>query len=96
MAEHVDIVKTEPTSSMEYALARVILEHGHIEIEASDRGYWRELLRGMVQIDPDENPESFFASLHDRVDGTYVYATEPHDEAHCQVAHPAGAREAVH
>jgi hypothetical protein len=91
MAEHIDIMKSEPTSSMEYRLACVMLEGGRIEVDAPDSGYWRQLLRNVVQIDPDERPEEFFAALHERVDGTYVYATEPHDEARCAVAASAAA-----
>ena len=44
------------------------------------------LLQALVQIDPDEHPAEFFAALHERVDGTYVYATEPHAEAACTAA----------
>jgi hypothetical protein len=94
---HVDIVKTEPTSISEYALARVALTNGHLEFDAEDRDYWRELLQRLVQIDPDERPDEFLAALEAGVSGTYFYATEPHDEARCSVPGAVGSpREVLH
>ncbi len=95
MADHVDIMKSEPTSTAEYRLACVLFAGGHIEIDAPDRDYWRQLLQNMVQIDPDERPEDFFMALHERVDGTYVYATEPHPEESCSVAEGVHASEGI-
>ena len=95
MADHIDIMKSEPTSTAEYRLACVVLSGGHIEIDAPDRDYWRQLLRNMAQIDPDEHPEEFFAALHERVDGTYVYASEPHSEEDCPVSASLRAAEGV-
>jgi hypothetical protein len=46
---------------------------------ADDGAYWRDFLEKLVGISPDEQPETFFEALPDRVVGTYVYATAPHD-----------------
>jgi hypothetical protein len=91
MSEHVDILKVEPlAASGAQALARVWLHAGQIDVEAPDSHYWRDLLARITRIDPDESPEEFFAALQERIDGTYIYATEPHDDAHCPA--PGGVR----
>jgi hypothetical protein len=96
LAKHVDILKPGTASP----LARVTLDddHQHVSFQADDQGYWRQLLTQLVDVDPDEEPERFARSLHDRVDSTYVYATDLHDDARCPApgsplgAHlPAGA-----
>lgn len=99
MAYHVDILKTEPTSIAEKPLVRVIFDNGHVDFDGPDAEYWQQLLCGIVQIDPVTEPDRFFEALPSRVEGTYIYATEPHDEANCPVPgalgdsqlHPAGA-----
>lgn len=84
LAFHVDIVKTDPTAGTERRLARVVLEHGQLTIESPDEAYWRDALIRAVGMDPDENPGLFLESLSEHFDGTYVYATKPHDEADCE------------
>lgn len=86
MAFHVDIIKTEPIGGSERLLARVVLEHGHLAIESPDEEYWRDALVRAVGMDPDEDPEAFLEALSERLDGTYVFATKPHDEADCEHA----------
>lgn len=75
MAEHVDILKTGSAQP----LARVVLEDGHVYVLADDEDYWQNLLQQVVGIDRDEHPDDFFNALHERVAGTYVYATPPHE-----------------
>ena len=46
----------------------------------------RDALTRGVDMDPDEDPEAFLQALSERLDGTYVFATEPHAEAECEHA----------
>ena len=84
MAFHVDIIKTDPTAGTQRRLAKVAVEHGQLVIESPDEAYWREALaRVGRKVDPDDDPKAFLDSLNERLDGTYVFATKPHDEAEC-------------
>lgn len=85
MARHVDILKVDPLAGVERVLARVVLdEDDEIVIEAPDPAYWRDALVRAVHIDPNDEPEDFLYSLSDRLDGTYVVATTPHDGYACE------------
>jgi hypothetical protein len=96
MALHVDITKVEPLASSKRRLARVVLdEQGGIVIQADDPAYWRNTLTQAVGIDPDQAPQEFLYSLSARVDGTYVSATQPHEEDDCPLVHGAEHMSAV-
>ena len=87
MAFHVDIIKTEPTAGTERRLAKIAVEHGQLVIESLDEAYWQEALAPVARkVDPDDDPEAFLDSLSERLEGTYVFATKPHDEAECEHA----------
>jgi hypothetical protein len=91
VALHVDILKVDPLAGGERVLARVALDDtGQIVIDAPDKQYWRDALARATHIDPDEAPKQFLFALSERLDGTYVVATEPHDEGDCEhAAEPA-------
>lgn len=96
MALHVDIIKGEPLAGTEQVLARVVLDDGHVTIESPDDEYWRDALARAVRVDPDDDPETFVNLLSERVDGTYVFATGPHDDSDCAHASDPVARESAH
>ena len=96
MAFHVDIIKADPLAGTERRLARVALDHGQVVIESPDEGYWRDVLSRAVGVDPDDQPEDFFAALSERLDGTYVFATEPHDDADCEYGAEPASLETTH
>jgi hypothetical protein len=90
MALHVDIVKTDPLASGEHRLARAVFEDGAVSIEdANNPAYWRSTLAQATAIDPDTSPQQFFDALPTALDGTYVYATSPHEDDECPLTHPA-------
>jgi hypothetical protein len=90
MAFHVDIIKTDPLAIGEHRLARAVFEGGAISIDkASDPEYWRATLTVATSIDPDAEPQNFLEALPAALDGTYVYATSPHEDDECPVTHPA-------
>ena len=90
MALHVDIIKTDPLARGEHRLAQAVFENGTVSIvEASDPVYWRTTLAVATTIDPDARPREFFDALPSALDGTYVYATPPHEDDECPLTHPA-------
>ena len=85
MAQHVDIVKSDPLAGTAQVVARVVLDDGgHIEFEAANRDYWREALTRAVSMEPTDDPERFLVAVSERMDGTYLFASEPHDEHECE------------
>jgi hypothetical protein len=90
MALHIDIIKADPLASGERCLARAVYEGGAVSIQGSnDPAYWRSTLATATTIDPDANPQYFFEALPRALDGTYVYATAPHEDDECPLTHPA-------
>ncbi|HWJ51040.1 MAG TPA: hypothetical protein VNR42_08470 [Solirubrobacteraceae bacterium] len=90
MALHVDIIKTDPLATGEHRLARAVFENGVVIIDkANDPGYWLSTLTVATAIDPAIEPKGFFEALPTALDGTYVYATRPHQDADCPITHPA-------
>jgi hypothetical protein len=86
---HVDIVKNEWLAGYQMVVARVLLEDGAVRVDTSDPDVWDPIvLRPVVdresgdEIGPDQ-AEHFFARLHERLTGDYLFATEPHDEKSC-------------
>ncbi len=87
---HVDIIKTDPLAARAQRLAQAVLNNGTIYIEETlDVEYWRTTLASATSIDPDLAPEEFLRALPKKLDGTYVYATDPHDEDDCPLKHPS-------
>jgi hypothetical protein len=92
MSLHVDIIKTDPLSSGERRLAQAVFDGETVSITATnDSAYWRATLAAATAIDPETEPQRFFESLPDALDGTYVYATTPHEDAECPIEHPEAA-----
>lgn len=90
MSRHVDIIKTDPLATSEHRLAQAIFAEGRVSIEeTSEPEYWLATLAAATAIDPAAEPERFFEALPEALDGTYVYATPPHEDADCPVEHPA-------
>lgn len=90
MALHVDIIKTDPLAIGEHRLARAVFEAGVISIDkANDPGYWLSTLSTATAIDPSLEPKQFLEALPTSLDGTYIYATSPHEDDECPLTHPA-------
>jgi hypothetical protein len=81
---HVDVVKNEWSVGVQYPAARVLIDKGAITIDADDPERWREsLIQATSGIDPDIHPEEFLAALSEKLQGSYLFATEIHDDAEC-------------
>jgi hypothetical protein len=90
MALHVDIIKTDPLATGERRLARAVFENGVVTIDkANNPSYWLSTLTVATTIDPAIEPKDFLEALPTALDGTYVYATSPHEDADCPITHPA-------
>jgi hypothetical protein len=94
VALHIDIMRADPLVGAQRPLAQVVMAGGRVVIHAEDEGYWRATLTQIVGIDPEANGETFFEALPAKLDGTYVYATPPHEEGDCSVTHGVDRRAA--
>jgi hypothetical protein len=87
MALHVDIVRNEWLAGYQHVVARVFLGDGQLEFESPDPETWREIVfREIDGIDPNEHPDEFLAALPQHIHGTYLFATEPHEDPACPFA----------
>jgi hypothetical protein len=87
MGLHVDIVRNRPLEGTSKAIASLELAGGKIlftdRAPSDNPDYWRKTLEQVVHINPDEQPKEFLAAVSARLDGTYVFATAPHEEGEC-------------
>jgi hypothetical protein len=86
---HVDIVKNEWLAGFQTVVARLALDEGKLQLDAQDPAKWEPIVWRVVvdretgeEIGPDR-AEDFFARLHERLNGDYLFATTPHDEREC-------------
>jgi hypothetical protein len=84
MTLHVDVVKNEWLAGFQHPVARVFLRSGALDVESPDPERWFSFLRESVgDIDPTRDAMEFLAALPHNIQGTYIFATEPHDEDQC-------------
>ncbi len=73
-----------PTTSPFFQARQVHVEHGELRIEAAISDQLAETLQRVVpDIDPREDPEAFARALPERMDYTYMIASEPHTDDSC-------------
>lgn len=90
MPDHVDVVKNEWLAGYQVLVARLFLQDGEIVIDSPEPDRWREaLLRPRGDLDPVERPEEFLRELGGHLQGTYLLATELHDDDHCSFSNTA-------
>jgi hypothetical protein len=80
---HVDVVKNEWLAGYQVVVARLSLKAGIIDVDARDAEYREVALRPVGGIDPEADPEGFLRALADHVHGSYLFATELHDDGSC-------------
>src|SRR5215216_6256300 len=85
--QHVDVVKNEWLAGFQHMVARVTLdETGKVAVQTADEA-WREIvLRPVGDVDPERDPEAFLHNLAGAIHGTYLFATDVHDDANCPFA----------
>lgn len=81
---HVDLVKNEWLAGYQVVVARITLSGGAIKVEAQDADYREVALRPVGGIDPETDPEGFLNTLAEHVHGSYLFATEPHQDDACK------------
>jgi hypothetical protein len=93
--DHVDIVHNQWSAGTQSIEARVSVTDGKVRFRGVLAAQWRQrLVEKSVEAglpDPVTEPELFVASLHDRYDNDYFFATEPHDRGQC----PFGSKRVV-
>ena len=95
MAYHVDVISNELMTGEQRLLGRVHVEpDGHLHIEAAVEDQLLDTLKRIVpEIDPNDDPVSFVELLPERVDYTYMVASNPHEMHDC--AFPGGIGQAI-
>jgi hypothetical protein len=100
---HVDVVENDWLGGRQQVVARITASAGHLEFESPDEVKWRKLLIPLElddaarkgKLTPDA-ADRLLNELSGRYTGTYLFATEPHDDAGCpfpnRSAHLVAAR----
>lgn len=84
MALHVDVVKNEWLAGLQHPVARVFIHDGGLAIESPDAARWEPVIRAAVpDIDSGKDAEQFLRALHERLNGSYLFATPAHDDTEC-------------
>ena len=95
---HVDIVRNEWLGGLQHVVARAVIEEGLFRID-SDEKVWEDALNRPL-LDPEnglqiyalKDPDRFLNLLPRVVQGSYVFATEPHDVGACPYDSPVPPR----
>jgi len=83
VALHVDVIKNEWAAGIQYPVAAVHVSKGEVQVEAGDPEGWREtVLRTVSDVSP-KRVRDFLDALHTRLNGSYLFTTEPHDDRAC-------------
>src|SRR2546423_11261703 len=84
MALHVDVIKNEWAAGIQHRVAAVSVIKGDVHIDAGDPASWHEtVMRAVADVEPRGNVRGFLDALHEGLSGSYLFATEPHDERSC-------------
>lgn len=91
---HVDIVKNEWLAGFQVVAARVSLDEGELTFESGDDSVWRPVVWHPLPdpdsddlVYPEKQPEHFMELLSDRIQGSYLWATQPHEQKECKFEH---------
>src|SRR3989442_14809432 len=90
VTEHVDVVKNEWLAGFQYVVAQVSVENDRLRVDSPDPKTWdpivsRPLFNPKTNdfVDPAKAPEEFVRLLPHGIRGTYLFATEPHEQQAC-------------
>jgi hypothetical protein len=84
---HVDVVRTELANGIATSIARVSVQDGELHVESAHPDAHREMLMRALGADGallgNGHSDEVLAKLHDRFQGSYIFATEPHEHGGC-------------
>src|SRR6188472_4736727 len=81
MAFHVDVVKNDWLAGVQYPLATIKLDDtGAITVDAQHPDRWEGLA---ADIRAEDDATQALSELHTKINGSHLFATEPHDESEC-------------
>jgi hypothetical protein len=84
MALHVDVVKNEWLAGIQHPIAAVSVVKGDVRVDAEDSAHWRDTVLNLVpDVSPRRSTRGFLEALHLRLNGSYLFVTEPHDDRTC-------------
>lgn len=94
MNQHVDVVQNDWHANAHLCVARAsLLDEQWIKVEEFTGTGWeakiiqpyRDHAAGLT-VDPEQAPKRFLERLHTVLNGSSLFATDLHDEAHCPFA----------
>jgi hypothetical protein len=90
MSVHVDVVQNDWLAGEQRAVARVIAGK-KLEIDSPDRPRWQPVVeRALAELyAQDLEPEVLLHEVQRALQGSHLFATEPHDEGSCPYANRA-------
>lgn len=89
---HVDVVRNRWDTRVQELVARVTIEDAELQVTPLGGEQYVEIVRRpLLDVDggvihPDEDPKMFFEELHHGMQGSYLFATPPHDDHECDMA----------
>jgi len=84
VALHIDLVRSELASGTRSPIARISVVHGDLHVDSDHPEVHREMLLGILGEGALlTNSRRVLTRLHDRLQGSYVFATEPHEGGTC-------------
>lgn len=94
MNQHVDVVQNDWHSNLHICVARAnLIEEEWIKIEEFWGSGWEpKVMQPYLDqtvgqtIDPEQSPKRFLEQLHTVLNGSSLFVTDLHDEAHCPFA----------
>jgi len=88
MSVHVDVVRNDWIGGQQQAVARVLAtDEGDLKIESPDPGTWVPIVeRAIAEVGDPDDPEGTMVRLHEVLDGSHLFAKEPHDDDACPFA----------
>lgn len=92
MSLHVDVIKNEWHAGQQALVARAFVKDGHFVVDSLDgRKEWVEIVsRPFIEpqtgetLDPEKDSEAFLSKLNEAMHGSYLVATEAHEEEDCE------------
>lgn len=85
MSAHVDVVRNEWLTGEQHAVARLFVTKDELQIDSPDRARWLPVVeQALDELDlREEDPATVLEILPERLRGSHLFATPPHDRDSC-------------
>lgn len=84
MSVHVDLVRNQWLTGEQQPIARLYVGQGKLQIDSPDRARWSPVVEeALGGVDLDQPADEVLEAAPAAIQGSHLFATEPHDEASC-------------